>query len=308
MPRLIDDIRATRRLEMPWFIEKSKAQDWAAYAQVVGQIVQGPDLPVILADNVADFYYSAEQEHWDLAKDFPNIAPPYPNFWLEHKTPRLIHSKECGDTDLAAYLPRGRVGVLLNSIDPKRSQYEGELPEGTHWLLWGDIFIDYGEAETQGPHGATFFAVDQDGRLVGTPWMQTYSGMEHAESMKALITWFHPALLSVCFLHCKNVKVQEESVDKPLAKKYHAKTGRWPTKYKTLVIEPLKQILRTQGRSSEVGIQRALHICRGHFADYTQGAGLFGKYHGRFWIPQTVRGTAKGKEKTPPAREIEVKL
>jgi len=125
--------------------------------------------------------------------------------------------------------------------------------------------------------------------------------------LKCFISFYHPTLLAVCFLHCKNVKIVEETVDKPLAKKYRERTGIQPTPYKTLVIEPLKQILRTEGRSGEVGIQRAMHICRGHFADYTDGKGLFGKYHGRFWIPATVRGTKRGGEK-PPAREIEVRV
>ena len=74
--------------------------------------------------------------------------------------------------------------------------------------------------------------------------------------------------------------------------------------YKTLVIEPLKAILRNEGRAHEHGLQKAMHICRGHFADYTQGRGLFGKYHGKYWMPSTVRGT---KGKSAP-REIEVKV
>jgi hypothetical protein len=34
----------------------------------------------------------------------------------------------------------------------------------------------------------------------------------------------------------------------------------------------------------------AFHIRRGHFADYTKGKGLFGKYHGKYWIPSTAVG------------------
>jgi hypothetical protein len=308
MPRLIDDIRAIGRFEMPWYVRRDKEQEWVNYARTVGQILHDPQLPVLMIDNVADYYFSSEQEHWDLARDYPNLAPPFQHSWLEHKTPRLIHSKECGDTDITKILPHGRVGVLLTSVDPKLATGEG-IPQEAKWILWGEIFIDYGEKgrNLQGPHGPTFFALDQDGALIERPWMQSFAAPENSDYMKALITWFYPALLAVCFLHCKNVVTRDEAVDKPLAKKYHAKTGNWPTKYKTLVIEPLKQILRTQGRSAEVGVQRALHICRGHFADYTQGAGLFGKYHGRFWIPATVRGTQRGKEKAPP-REIEVKL
>lgn len=37
----------------------------------------------------------------------------------------------------------------------------------------------------------------------------------------------------------------------------------------------------------------AFHVRRGHFADYTQGKGLFGKYHGKYWIPATTVGDAE---------------
>jgi len=33
-----------------------------------------------------------------------------------------------------------------------------------------------------------------------------------------------------------------------------------------------------------------LHITRGHFKDYRDGKGLFGKYQGLFWWDQHVRG------------------
>lgn len=90
-----------------------------------------------------------------------------------------------------------------------------------------------------------------------------------------------------------------------LAKKYREKHGFDPSSYKTLIIEPLKQILRREGKSDTVGVAKAMHICRGHFKDYRQGKGLFGKYHQLVWHDSLVRGT-KGTK--PPAREIEVKV
>ena len=45
----------------------------------------------------------------------------------------------------------------------------------------------------------------------------------------------------------------------------------------TLQIDPMRQILRTEGRSANVGLPNSLHICRGHFATYTEDRPLFGK-------------------------------
>jgi hypothetical protein len=49
-------------------------------------------------------------------------------------------------------------------------------------------------------------------------------------------------------------------------------------------------------------------VARGHFKDYRQGKGLFGRYHQLVWQPAIVRGGKSDKPQQPPAREYEVKL
>jgi hypothetical protein len=308
MPRLIDDLRArSARLAMPFFVPPDKADAWQAIAKHTHDIIMTPDLPVLLIDNVAEYYYTSEQEYWDLRDDFPNLAPPYPAFWCEHKMVKRIHSKECGDTDVGALVPNGRIGMLINGLDPAQCKAEG-MPENARWILWCELFIDYGllrNVTATGPHGSTFLCIDAEGVIIERPWMQSFASNQDAEAMKNYMTWFNPAFLAISFLHCRNVTLVDNAVDKPLAKKWRAKHGHWPTPYKTLVIEPLKKILRTEGRSGEVGVQKALHICRGHFRDYRNGRGLFGKYHQLVWMPSIVRGT---KGESAPPREIEVKM
>ena len=310
MPRLIDDLRATTKIGMPWFVEPSQEAQWVDYAKRVLDLVrENPELPVLLIDNVAKYLYAeTDQEFWSLDKDFPNIAPPFPTFWCEFKMTRTIHSKTEGDTDVSQWLPQGgRVGLLFTAIPRKDAQGEG-IPDAAHWIYWCDLFVDYSKpgVTADGPQGATFLCVDAQGRAVGNPWMQVYCSEANGELMKHTMSWFNPAWLAISFLHCKNVQLIDNAVDKPLAKKWAAKHGGLqPTAYKTLVIEPLKAILRHEGRAHEHGLAKALHICRGHFADYTQGRGLFGRYHGKYWMPSTVRG-ARGK--ALPPREIEVRV
>ncbi|PWT72776.1 MAG: hypothetical protein C5B60_09150 [Chloroflexi bacterium] len=309
MPRLIDDIRTAGKFVMPWCVAEPKIPAWEQHSRRLWDILIQPDLPVLKIDNVAEFYYTASgQEYWDLRDHFPNLAPPYPLAWYESKMPRVIHSDELGDTKVGELVPSGRVGILMFGVE--RAGVQGEdIPPDMHWALVSEIFIDYGSTlgGIHGPHGTINMAVDKEGRLIDRPWMQTYCWQRDQEMIKNLINWTHPALLSICFMHCKNVSIVDELVPKPLAKKYHNKTGRWPARYKTLVIEPLKQILRHEGKSESVGIIRAMHICRGHFKDYRQGKGLFGKYHQLVWQPSIVRG-GTGKEEKAPPREIEVKL
>lgn len=307
MARLIDDLRSTGKVEMPWFVQPQMQASWTDHAnKILGMLREG-SLPVLLIDNVSDYFYThSDQEVWDYRKDFPNLAPPFDACWFEHRMPSKIHSKTKGDTDCTRWVQGGRTGCLMVAVDPKDTKGEG-IPANVKWILWFEVFIDYNlhGRFPQGPHGSIFYAIDAGGALVETPWMQTYCHPSQNEVIKNFMTWLFPALLTICFLHCKNVAVIENRTPKPLAKKYHDRTGLWPIAYKTLVIEPLKQILRKEGRSGEVGLAKSMHICRGHFADYTEGKGLFGRYHGKFWIPQTVRGSRGEK---PPAREIEVKV
>jgi hypothetical protein len=308
MARLIDDLRRKdARVAAPVFLAPNRHAEWADYTKRVFDVVRSRDLVVIKIDNVADFYFTAsDQEHWDLVRDFPNIAPPYKMFWCEHRLPKLLHSKEKGDTDIRKLCPTGRVGMMFYALDRHEAMGEG-IPENVRWCYWADIFIDYDQRGfmAQGPHGAAFFAVDEHGVLVGQPWAQTYNAPGTDDLVRSLMTWYHPGFLAVSFLHCKNVTVVENAEPKPLAKKYHAKHGIAPTGYKTLVIEPLKQILRTEGKSESVGIKRSMHICRGHFKDYREGRGLFGKYKMLVWHPMTTRGT---RGKSALAREVEIKV
>jgi hypothetical protein len=46
---------------------------------------------IIEASNVADFYHSRSgQSNWDSPHDFPNVAPPFPLFWIEMRCPTQL--------------------------------------------------------------------------------------------------------------------------------------------------------------------------------------------------------------------------
>lgn len=102
--------------------------------------------------------------------------------------------------------------------------------------------------------------------------------------------------LAMTFAHCKNVKMQENHTPPKVAAK-RKKAGKPPgASYKTLLIDPMKETLRTEGNIEKNGLKKALHICRGHFATYTEDKPLFGKVTGTFWKPMHVRGNKKHGE------------
>ena len=100
-----------------------------------------------------------------------------------------------------------------------------------------------------------------------------------------------PAYFAISLMHCKNVELRPIDPPPALSKKHERKRGRPLVRYHELNIEPMKTVLRTEGRIGEVGLSKALHICRGHFKDFRE-RGLFGKYKGVYWWPQQLRGNA----------------
>ena len=106
--------------------------------------------------------------------------------------------------------------------------------------------------------------------------------------------FFYASLLTITFLHCKNVsrvQVFPPTRERTVKQVRQGMTSYRQMPYYELDIAPLKTVLRTEGKAEQHGLQKALHICRGHFADYTQGPGLFNRQNGIFWIPQHLRGS-----------------
>ena len=292
---------------MPHFVLPGRQAEWRRHSIDVAEILHERDLPAILIDNVAEYYYvGTDQENWNLQKHFPNLAPPFPAFWMEYKLPNRIHS-EIGDSNIGVDLD-GRVGWLIFGT-PRHQMVGDHIPENAKWVLIGELFIDFGlrrDGSMVGPHGTMFMSIDENGAAIDKPGMMSLASEELAPLMKLHIGWWNPALLAVCFMHCKNVAIESEPMHakhvKAVARKNH---GIQPVRFKRLIIEPLKQILKREGRSDTHGVAHAMHICRGHFKDYREGKGLFGKYHQVVWHPMTVRGS-KGEKPAP--REMEVKL
>lgn len=105
----------------------------------------------------------------------------------------------------------------------------------------------------------------------------------------------NPVFFACSLLHCKNVSLVDDRPENRVERRQRERAGLPEVRFKTLVIEPLREQIRRQGGSGS-GVSRALHIVRGSFADYTEGPGLFGKLHGIYYRPQHVRGDAsKGK-------------
>lgn len=134
------------------------------------------------------------------------------------------------------------------------------------------------------PFGSLLQDIDDRHKLTGRNKMDLLE-----EARGRYIPFYNAALLTISFLHCKNVSVQEA----PKPQISRLSKAQPQLTYHTIDIAPMRRVLQTEGGESANGTKKALHICRGHFASYENGRGLFGKYKGTFWIPQHIRGQAQ---------------
>lgn len=126
--------------------------------------------------------------------------------------------------------------------------------------------------------------------------------LREAIGKRCNLIWFALALLN-----CKNVETEKHAHDAKL-QQARARRNKQPLRdfYRLNVRLPKSAQSRTSGQAT--GELRPFHTVMGHLADYREGAGLFGKHKGVFWIPAHVRGSKdagivnknyalKGKEK-----------
>jgi hypothetical protein len=113
----------------------------------------------------------------------------------------------------------------------------------------------------------------------------------------SVIGWLiRPVLFGFSLCHANNVSLYEDEVPKPVQKK-RRKSGKNPGKtFKCLDIEPMKKQSRRESDEGESDVERALHICRGHFKTYTEENPLFGEHTGTYWWPMHVRGNEDAGE------------
>jgi hypothetical protein len=254
----------------------------------------------ISADDVAAFAYSQEVpvawRDWDWTKDFPNLAPPFPRFFVEWARPTaVLAGLPNGDRAANVVLPRS--GVLF--VGGRRDQaaqcplrgLAGQGVEYAHWLT----FTAFGQFndEGAGEMGVTAGVLtDGHGRVVGEPVVDNLCpGRGRHDWDVVFRSIVAIGLLAVTFMHCK-AGVRLEDVEPPAAlNRARVRRGRLPlVRYRTVVIDGLKEVLRTEGRLGEVGFKKALHLVRGHFANYTPDRPLFGHFVGTVFRSAHLRG------------------
>lgn len=292
MTRLHDRIRANG-FDAPPHLAPQDVWEWRT--KITPPILASlPLAQVMHIGNVSRYFFEGnDQEEWEVARDFPNIAPPFPIFWMEYPSPKTVVSA-IGVTRWEH--PATGFGFLFVAAPadadpphPLRKKFFSHVDDPA-WFMDVVCFAEIDRRIVQITMWT--FAIDQAGRRLdhvqGVIGQMNDYRRQHVHTADLLL---YPALLALSFLHCKNVSL--DAIDPPakVARNFQRKHGIAPVRYHILNIEPMKQVLKHEGQSEKTGLKRALHICRGHFKDYTE-RGLFGKYKGVYWWESRVRGSA----------------
>lgn len=107
----------------------------------------------------------------------------------------------------------------------------------------------------------------------------------------------YPFFLALTFCHCKNIELAQRAPAPKLAKSYAKRhKGHALSPFHEIAIEPVRRILEGEGKQTRVGLQKALHITRGHFKHYSAEKPLFGRVTGTVWCPSHTRGNREKGE------------
>ncbi len=273
---------------------------------------------VMLADNVSDYFYQGtDQDYWNILRDFPNCAPPFEKVFIEWGSPALISTEKGSIAPAKDLVDIRRFGCEINSSEIKPDNVpfpKTRDMENIRWVSESTTFIEFRSPLEIAPSIGYTWYVKADGSIwlpsdseENDPNPKTITWPVHTENMnlaKRLTDnpalgqqmashYLYVALLTLCFLNCKNIRLETHNPSEK-QNKSRVRKGKIPLlRYHVLDIGPMKTILETEGDSKSVGLKKALHICRGHFKDFSHGKGLFGKNKGFYWWDAQVRGNSK---------------
>lgn len=312
MPLLIEKLLDDRRIY---------PDSWMPFLHELG------DAHAIDATTVYRYCHEVGKSAFSMA-DVPNLAPPWPLFWVEGRLAHDYHigtlfraiegndlrmlmlSDEVGHELTSAWRVDGGCGQPHNHLEAKWSIQAttiGWRPSQRRYqrLMWSwfQVCAD-GQLPRSSLHG------DNDVPCFGhmvmavspeqacTAWSSSSIAFDFVPQPEtsernriAAVGGFLMAALAVSFMHCRNVELAPRTGLR-IARKQARRTGHPVVEYRILEIEAVKRLLEDDGKISENGLKVALHICRGHFKTYTPAKPLFGKVVGQWFWPMHIRGDA----------------
>ena len=134
------------------------------------------------------------------------------------------------------------------------------------------------------------------GNVFPMPITSKLDGETSKETAKDDQRDLHALNAAILLLNCKNIETVTNLPPTKLNKKRRKKGRQEIFEYKTLrLVLPGEKNGRKDPDGYSAGVDPSgtvpVHLCRGHFKQYTKEAPLFGKYTGLYWWQPHVRGS-----------------
>jgi hypothetical protein len=248
------------------------------------------DAPVIAADDVAAYALSLPKGT-RMDDVVASMAPPFEKFFVEFQ-------KIPNEDMLHAW------GALVESRDDPGTieQIEGDIGK-PRWILELTSFLEREKGKPFGPVATHVVGLAEDGTWFrhsdgGVWWGGGPVKMNVEPPEEVVQNWgdfmaqlMFPVLLSISFMHCKNVEIRPVVPPEKLSRKHHKVYGHELVRYHVLDVQPIRRILDRYRKGTRDDLRRALHICRGHFKTFSPDAPLLGRHVGTYWWEPQVRGS-----------------
>lgn len=262
---------------------------------------------IVRASNVQRYYSEEVTDVEDFRRQLGALMPPFPLTWIEVEAPKR-HRIESA---IMKWPPFGfqRAGVLLRPVE-----MHGRDQENEYWRIAYDMFYQFPENYMEVPKGKPgeyfhyptvngYFSLDADGYGTEEKVASYKPAYEMSPLLEEVLQWCHSIfsdvmLMSLSFLNCKNVVLEEVTPPAPVLTKKQKRLHIVPRAehvYSNIIIQPLKALTAKNNaipKPGEPSYHMRLHITRGHFRTYLPEKPLFGKpgWHGKFWIPSHLSG------------------
>lgn len=232
----------------------------------------------------------------DMYGDHPCIAPPWDRALIGYENTYgnvSLWMIEVTSRDEDDGVPLNRRDGVLDAL-PHQSIPRWETAEpidwnDVRWIVTGGLYVggrSQGQpAPTGGPMHMIEYALGADGEPLDLHWIQCRPDIDRETWQNAELT----LLAALNFMNCRNIEIVEPRRPRAEARRLF-RTG---VTVNTISVLPTGKSARSDRQPSGDGVP--LTSVRGHFASYGPAYGrglLFGKYEGRFWIPQHARGHA----------------
>lgn len=259
---------------------------------------------------------------WKWDGDFPAVIPPFPVTWMEYKIPKWIsHIFEVEDTFAKVGSNIDTMGYLIRAEPLKHEggwliTWESWRMLGAYLERWArrtgclNEWFDGWEGSLH-PWWKMTAECTRQGELItdsilyelddgeGDYYVDTEATIEQKRqepdeterSLYGYEIWgtFHPVLFATSLMHAKNVHLVDSPLP-PAVTKRRRREGKPAITFKTLTIESMRKQAATASEGGSTDAKRAMHIVRGHFKDYRNSGGLFGKHKGLYWWDMHVAG------------------